>query len=152
MGRILTALPQNKHWSIGLGAKPSPQRAGIMAGLVWTLGGVGWKKETIHFSECTAGRRTDGGILCLFQWVMGQTGAAQSLDYPLPEPHPSKQQLILVTVGDREQSSGSVCWWAERDQCCLKILSISVCLHTCECDRWRKLINGSLRVRLHHCG
>lgn len=47
MGLVPAALPQNKHWSIGLGAKPSPQRAGMVAGQVWTLGGVGWKKETI---------------------------------------------------------------------------------------------------------
>lgn len=55
MGPTPAAVPQNKHLSIGLGAKPSPQRAGIMAGLVWTLGGVGWKKETIHLMNAERG-------------------------------------------------------------------------------------------------
>lgn len=142
----------------GQGQNPHPQGAGITAGLVWALGGVGWKKETIHFSECRARRRrrTDGGILCLSQWWMEQTGAVQSLDCPLPEPQPPPPLRAAADTGNRGRRGAALrrclLMSRERDQRCLKIPSIGVCLHTRECARWWKLINGSLRVRLHHCG
>lgn len=83
MGPIPAALPQNKHWSTGLGAKDgganfspkSRNRASSVLREVW-----GGKKSLFILQNVEDG----GRMLCLSQPRTGQAGAVQFRDSPAP--------------------------------------------------------------------